>query len=135
MDSSLGIVSSCPFLSLVGYWTRRDESPSAAASDAFVLSIVKKKTPFLKSMPRKNDLNWSRIIESAFTIVRPSGDRWSCSGFVGPTTRTLQPLVALRRLERRNLLEPPIAATARMRQPTSLLHVRGVLELLHHDAR
>ena len=91
IDSSRGIVSSCPFRSRGGYWTRRDESPSAAASDAFVLSIVRKKTPLRKSMPRKNDLNWSRIIESAFTIVRPSCERWSCSGFVGPTTRTLRP--------------------------------------------
>src|SRR2546421_5150835 len=70
---------------------RREESPSAAASEAFVLSIVRKNTPLRKSMPRRKDLNWSRIIESAFTIVRPSGDRWSCSGFVGPTTRTLRP--------------------------------------------
>src|SRR2546427_601081 len=62
-----------------------------AASDAFVLSIVRKNTPLRKSIPRRNALNWSRIIESAFTIVRPSGDRCSCSGFVGPTTRTLRP--------------------------------------------
>src|SRR3989454_2282283 len=90
-DSSFGIVSSSPFRSRGGYWMRREESPSAAASEAFVLSIVRKNTPLRKSMPRRKDLNWSRIIESAFTIVRPSGDRWSCSGFVGPTTRTLRP--------------------------------------------
>src|SRR2546427_253191 len=90
-DSSFGIASSSPFRSRRGYWIRSAVSPSAAASDAFVLSIVRKNTPLRKSIPRRNALNWSRIIESAFTIVRPSGDRCSCSGFVGPTTRTLRP--------------------------------------------
>src|SRR3989454_526097 len=74
-DSSFGIVSSSPFRSRCGYWMRSAVRPSAAASEAFVLSIVRKNTPLRKSIPRRNALNWSRIIESAFTIERPSGER------------------------------------------------------------
>src|SRR6266581_7244882 len=89
-DSSFGIASSSPFRSRRGYWIRNAVSPSAAASDAFVLSIVRKNTPLRKSMPRRNALNWSRIIESAFTIVRPSGDRWSSFITTPGMTRRIQ---------------------------------------------
>src|SRR5207245_1891868 len=44
-------------------------------------------------------------------------------------------LVAFRALEGRDLLQRPVASAACVGEPASLLHVRGVLELLHHDAR
>src|SRR6267378_7362229 len=52
-----------------------------------------------------------------------------------PHDEDAEPLVPFRPLQVRDFLEGSIPAAARVGEPSSLFHVRGVLELFHHDPR